>query len=251
MWMLAATTKIMVSPESYRVPCHMEYNAAWASVDWTSLPVDPVAVRKLALESAAHKIRYLYPFATYVKETEFSKAHVYSEDFIREFRKHNTETRLVAWVGVPLKPTNGLGLQGWTDLSDARRRDFILDFVQTRLIDEAGFDGIHFNVETVFNGNEGLPLFLKEAKERLGPDVIISVSGESWLDPASLIAFGNRGWSSEYYRQVAMHVDQIAAMTYDSKMVDGPAYQDWVSKQVIEIINKATAAVEKTARARP
>ena len=234
-WMLAATVKIITSPQSITVPCRLENNAAWASVDWTSQPIDPAAVKKLAQDSAAHKIRYLFPFTTFVKENEFSKAHVYSAEFIREFRKRNTETKLMAWVGVPLKPTNGLGLQGWTDLNDAKRRKFILDFVKTRLIDEAGFDGIHFNVETVFDGNEGLPLLLEEAQETLGPDVIVSVSGENWLAPEGLISFGNRGWSTSYYQEVAKHADQIAVMTYDSKIVDGKAYQDWVSEQVVEI----------------
>src|SRR5258706_15113006 len=75
--MLISAAQVAANVASYQSRCRMENNAAWASVDWTSLPVDAAAVKKLAQDSAAHKIRYLYPFTTFVKEDEFSKAYVH------------------------------------------------------------------------------------------------------------------------------------------------------------------------------
>jgi len=216
--------------------CRLENNAVWASLDWTSQPVDSVAVKQLAQETSSRKIRYFYPFTTYVKQDGFSKAYVHAAEFVREFKKHNTETKLVAWVGVPLKREGLFGIDGWVDLSDAEQRKTITVFV-TQLMDEANFDGVHINVETVLDGNAGYLLFLEEVANALGPNIMISIAGESWKPSGIPPSPADHRWGPEYYREVAQRVDQISAMTYDSQMIDPESYHLWMSEQVVGIGN--------------
>lgn len=213
----------------------LKANAAWASVDWTSTEMSSENIRWLADLAERHHIAYLYPFTTYVKPDGFSLAYVHAREFNAEFRKSNHQTKLIAWVGVPLRRTSGLGIDGSVDLADAAQRTAILDFVKTELIDRDGFDGVQFNVETTFDQNAGLLTFLDEARARLGPGVIIGVAGETWAPDHAAIPYGDRAWSAAYYAQVAARVDQIAAMVYDSRSLTGAAYQDFLRAQIAGI----------------
>src|SRR5690349_11366969 len=138
---------VMTGPPKERAAaCQFDANATWASVDWTSTEISAAAIDQLASEMAGHHVRYLYPFTTYMKEDGFSQAYVHAKRFVDQFRTTNTSTRLIAWVGVPLKKTNGLGIDGSVDLANPKDRREILDFVRDELIDKAGFDGVQFNV---------------------------------------------------------------------------------------------------------
>lgn len=232
---MAGIVSLQLAVGTHQPLCRLDHNAAWANVDWTSNPIDPVAVKLLAEEMASRKIRYLYPFTTYVKQTEFSAAYSHAAEFVHEFKKHNTSTKLIAWVGVPLKRAGPYGINGWTDLNDPGRRRFIMDFVKAKLIDEAGFDGVQFNVETTFDQNTGLLIFLEEARTALGPNAILGVTGETWYANSADIPVGDRSWSANYYHEVALRVDQIAAMTYDSQMAEANAYRLWLRDQIVGI----------------
>lgn len=132
--------------------CSLAYNAAWISVDWTSLPVDEPAVEQLAVDASSRRLRYLFPFTTYLRQDGFSPSYAHAAEFVTAFRRHNQETLLLAWIGIPLKKTGVTGIEGWVDLSDPSQRAAIVAFA-AGLVDKAGFDGIHLNAETVWDGN--------------------------------------------------------------------------------------------------
>lgn len=105
----------------------------------------------LAAQARERQFRYFFPFITYIKQdSTFNSTVDHAADFVFTFRQHNRETKLLAWIGVPVKNERRFGIHGWVDLSDPHQRRQIADFA-AGLIAEDGFDGIHLNAEHVDN----------------------------------------------------------------------------------------------------
>lgn len=224
-----------VAPNEWRhQDCTLEQNAAWISVNWTSNPVDKVAVKDLAEQASKQKIRYLYPYTTYLKaDGTFNPTYSQASDFVAQFRDYNEQTYLLAWVGIPLQNDTQIGIQGWVDLSQENERQKIVDFV-VHLMQSVNFDGVHLNVETVPDNDPNYLLLLDEVRSALGPEYILSIASTYWLPQAINRLPGVDGyrWSSTYYQAIAKRVDQIATMTYDSLMPHPALYRLWLREQV-------------------
>ena len=118
-----------VSPEVSDANCRLSKNGAWISVDWTSKPVDESAVRKLAEDAAARRIRYIFPYATYLRpDGTFNPTYEHAAEFVATFRHFNDQALLLAWIGIPLKSDSPLGVKGWVDLTDRATRSKIVAF---------------------------------------------------------------------------------------------------------------------------
>jgi hypothetical protein len=66
--------------------------------------VDKAAVRQLAEDAAHRQLRYLFPFVTFIQAGgSFSPSYGHASEFVTQFRRFNQETRLFAWIGVPLQ----------------------------------------------------------------------------------------------------------------------------------------------------
>lgn len=221
-------------PERISSPdCQFSENGAWISVDWTSQPVDEAAVQPLAEGVSRRGIRYLFPFVAYFRaEGTFSSSYSHASEFVSTFRRFNRETRLLAWIGVPLANEGRLGVRGTAELSDVSTREQIVAFA-VELVDTAGFDGVHLDVETVRSGDESYLLLLEEIRTAIG-DRILSVAGSYWLPGVvnGLPVLERFKWDGEYYRAVAERVDQIVTMTYDSGMPIPALYRLWLREQV-------------------
>lgn len=219
-----------VPPLGNHRDCTKGTHAAWISVDWTSTPVDPIAVDYLGLQSRNYNLAYLYPYTSYLQEDgTFNETYAYAYEFVQAFRAVNTETKLLAWVGIPLKNTQSFGIQGWVELSDPAIRQQITTFV-VQMVKDNGFDGVHLNVETVWDHDADFLLLLEEVSAALGEDALVSVAGSHWA-PGIVEPLGLR-WSKAYYREVASRVDQIATMTYDSRAFHPAIYRFWMREQV-------------------
>jgi hypothetical protein len=216
--------------------CTLDQNAAWISVDWTSQPADEAAVAELAANASARRFRYLFPFTTYLKaDGEFSPSYSHAAEFVRQFRRFNRETYLLAWIGIglPIRNQRGLGIQGWVNLADQETRRKITSFV-AMLVDEAGFDGVHLNIETVLTGDQDYLRLLDEVRQAIGSQRLLSVASNSWIDARlnQLPLINGIKWDDAYYQAVAGRVDQIAVMTYDSFLPHPALYRLWMREQI-------------------
>lgn len=214
--------------------CKFSQNAAWISVDWTSKPIDESAIEQLTTDVNRRKIRYLYPYTTYIKQDDsFSKSYDYATDFVKTFRQFDKDTRLLAWIGIPLLNNRSIGIKGWVDLSNPDTRHKIVEFIG-ELLSRSDFDGIHINAETVQNNDTGFLSLLEEIRQKIGPDKIISIAGSHWMPDSlnMLPVIKDFRWTSAYYREVSNKVNQIATMTYDSYLPHAILYRLWVREQV-------------------
>jgi hypothetical protein len=245
--------------------CRLTQNAAWISVDWTSQPVEQAAIQRLAENASSRKIRYVFPYSSYLKaDGTFSQSYSYAEEFVSAFRKQDDSIKLLAWVGLPLRNQRPIGIQGWVDLSQPTTRQGIVDFVGD-LVEQAQFDGVHIDAETVQNNNSDFLSLLEELRVRLGREKIISVAGSHWTsDWFNAIPFIIRDfrWTSAYYQAVGERVDQIATMTYDSYLPHAALYRFWIREQVkgisrslehsdVELLIGVSVSRENTASHKP
>lgn len=230
----ALITWCWIPPHFRTASCQLTDNAAWVSVDWTSHPPDQARVSQLAQDATTRHLRYLYPFTTYVKETDsFSASYEHAVEFVRMFRRFNDDTALLAWIGIPVQNPRPFGPDGWVDLQDPEQRARIVQFAAD-IVETAQFDGIHFDVEHVNNGDAAYLALLEETKRAIGPQHRLSIAANDWLPTwlNRLPVLGGYKWSDDYVRMVAERVDQIAVMTYDSFMPTDWLYRLWLREQV-------------------
>ena len=92
---------------------------------------------------------------------------------------------------------------------------------------DAGFDGVHLNIEPVQSGDPYLPLLLAELRAELPPWKLVSYAAQKlrpWWMPG-LRALRSRYWTLDYLQEIAPLVDQLAVMMYDTALPSRGSYQ--------------------------
>jgi hypothetical protein len=253
------------TPTDFSNPnCKFTQNAAWISVDWTSQPVDEIAVKQLAESAKSRNLHYILPYVSYLKSDDtFSQSYEYADEFMSTFRNFNKDVRVLAWIGLPLANNRPIGVQGWIDLSNQETRKQIVQFIADQ-IEQSGLDGVHINAETVQNNNPYFLNLLDEIRQNIGKDKIISIAGSHWYpDYINVLPIvRDFRWTSSYYQEVGQQVDQIATMTYDSYTFHPALYRLWMREQVkgissslensdVELLIGISVSKEKTLSHRP
>lgn len=154
----------------------------------------------------------------------------YSIHFVDTVRKFNKELQLQAWMGQ---------IRGRIDLDDPEVRHNIVkkSMIMTQMV---GFDGIHFDIEPAHDYDVGFIRTLKETRERLPEDKVISVALAKFIPQSAIWLFGNihefKNYSTQTnYGNVQKYADQIAVMVYDTSIKRGWLYEWLVKEQVIWI----------------
>lgn len=107
-----------------------------------------------------------------------------------------------------------------------------------RMVNGLKFDGIMLDVKPVFEGNEDLPVLLREVRDEIGLDRPLAVAVPADLTPTgttlNLPTFiaANTVWSAEYKKRVSIQADQIVVIAYNSYLTDPVDYINWVAYQV-------------------
>jgi hypothetical protein len=211
--------------------CKLSHNGMWVSVDWTSQPADEAAVAQLASEALQKEMDYIFPFVTYLKKDgSFSPSYDHAAEFVATFRHFNHETKVLAWIGIPLITDDHLGIEGTVDLADQATRAKVVKFA-VWLVKEVQFDGVHIDAESVHSGDPNYLRLLEEIDAVIGSRML-SVAGSYWMPQALNAVLEGFKWDSKYYQEIANRVDQIVTMTYDSVMPHPALYRLWLREQV-------------------
>ncbi|WP_254708075.1 hypothetical protein [Streptomyces lunaelactis] len=140
--------------------------------------------------------------------------------------------RVQAWLGDRLASEGPQGMR----LPDAGTRAAVVR--STTQILDAGFDGVHFDLEPLISDDRDYLSLLDDLGEltraRESP---LSVAAHQ-IDPLPALhrvnsAVTGRGkwWSQEFFGEVARRVDQIAVMSYDTWMPLESLYGGYVAQQ--------------------
>ncbi|MEU6983168.1 hypothetical protein ABZ946_07055 [Streptomyces sp. NPDC046324] len=143
--------------------------------------------------------------------------------------------RVHAWLGDILANEGPEGPDGLR-LEDAASRTAVVG--SARQILDAGFDGVHFDLEPLLSGDANYLSLLDDLGELTeARKVPLSVAAHQ-IDPLpalhsvnGAVSGSEKWWSQEFFGQVARRVDQIAVMSYDTWMPLESLYGGYVAQQ--------------------
>ncbi len=139
--------------------------------------------------------------------------------------------RVQSWLGDVVKPEKA-GL----DLEDRASRDRVT--ASARQVLDAGFDGVHFDMEPIRPDSAGWLALLDQVHAvTAARGVPLSVAAPQ-IDPlpglhvlTTALSSHGKWWSQAYFAETARRVDQIAVMSYDTGMVLESLYGGYVAQQ--------------------
>ncbi|MEU3483281.1 hypothetical protein ACI2LO_18800 [Streptomyces sp. NPDC033754] len=140
--------------------------------------------------------------------------------------------RVQAWLGDVLATEGPDGLR----LDKAESRAAVV--TSARQILDAGFDGVHFDLEPLLSDDGNYLSLLDDLGELTrARKVPLSVAAHQ-IDPVpaahavnGAVSGSEKWWSQEFFGQVARRVDQIAVMSYDTWMPLEGLYGGYVAQQ--------------------
>lgn len=222
----------MLRPSSNHFGSHFNQsqNAAWLGIEWVNEPMTEEAVATLVQDLAALQINTIFVYVSYYKNGTFNPSYPYAEDFLEKFKAATRDIRVLAWIGLPL----GNEADNLVDLSNQDTRQNTVAFSKEMM--GLGFDGIHLDPEPAIDGDENLLLLLEETRLGMGEGILSIATPRIWpVFPNFAWPSTLPMWRSDYYREVAKRVDQIAVMVYDSAMPFTPLYWQWSRFQTIHV----------------
>ncbi len=228
----AALTVILALLVLLRPKEPIGHNAIWIGIRWGEEVHTDDEVESLARLLHAEGIDVVYVWTSWLQddgtwsETTFENMAA----FVEQFKRYYSDARLDAWIGIPVELPD-------YRLDDEDIRAEIAAF-SSQVLSTFGFDGIHLNAEPVWNGDEYFPVLLREVRQAIGEDIILSVAvPPDWNTgvpgiPAGPYTTADAHWSREYKQRVAFLSDEIAVMAYNSGLSTPEEYQIWMAYQV-------------------
>ena len=208
------------------------HNAVWIGHEWAGEEKTDAQIQELVNTLKNHQIDTVFMHVGPINSrgNVDSETYKYSLEFLERAKSFGEGIDYQAWLGQ---------IRRKLDLSEEKIRHNISNLSVT-LADIVGFDGIHFDIEPVWDGDRDFIKLLAEVRDNLSEDKKISVALAE-LIPGSIL------WLSEYvytfenynsevnYSNVAMYADQVVAMVYDLGFESGWFYRWIVTEQTIRI----------------
>lgn len=210
------------------------HNAVWLGHEWVGQSKSEGEIRTLVENLRNHQIDTVFVHAGPLKEDGSidPKTYEFAFEFIERAGRLDGKIEYQAWLGQ---------VRSKIDLADSVVRHNIAKQAII-LAGLTGFDGVHFDIEPVWDDDKDFIELLKETRNSLPADKKISVALAEFI-PRSLIwlmenvhEFEN--FNSEVnYENVAEYADQIVVMAYDTG-IDRPWLYRWlVREQTIWLTN--------------
>jgi hypothetical protein len=216
-------------------------NALWAGHTWVGDPHSDSEYREFAALLQRNEISDLFLHAGPFEPDGSVPAELieHAPDALAALERYAPDVRVQAYLG-QIEERGG----GTLDLDDPAVREGIIATAESFL--DMGFEGIHYDIEPIFPGDESFLDLLARTRALTEPrGAVLSVALEQ-VEPVrglqrllSAIVPSYHEPSSAFLRDVAEHADQVAIMTYDSGVpVDWlfGAYVAWQTKRVVDAI---------------
>ena len=169
------------------------------------------------------------------------------KQFVEQYNAAYPQGQLYGWISFPA---------GVVSLEDRTLHTRVAELA-TLLVTDYGFDGVYLNVEPVTDGDEdflrllrAVRLALDEVAETSGRDAIPIAAAipPDWRPSDPTIPYGPLitdvfEWGKEYKQSVALLVDEMLIMSYQSGLQRAADYSAWVAYQT-KAYAEAAAAVD-------
>lgn len=208
------------------------HNAVWLGHEWVDENKSLGQIQALVDTLKKYQIDTVFVHTGPILENGKidPETYKYALNFIERSKKIEPEINYQAWLGQ---------IRGNIDLGDKDVRHNIAKecLILSNFI---GFDGIHFDIEPVWDEDREFIELLKESREILPEGKLISVALAEFI-PQSLIWFAEKirtfdNVNSEInYENVAKYADQIVVMVYDTGINQKWFYRWLVSEETIRV----------------
>jgi hypothetical protein len=225
-------------------------NAIWIGTEWTHEARERADIEALVARLKERQIGTVYAWVSWLQEDETWRG-ADKFGFVREFaivfKELYPEARLLGWVSFPVQ----VGAEDYR-LDDTELQQNIADF-SSRVVTDLGYDGIFLNVEPVWNNDENFIALLRKVRAEIGGNTPLAAAiPPDWspLDaniPVPPLIVPGTIWDKEYKQKVALLVDQLAVMAYNSGLSAPEDYSTWVAYQVrafTEAVNELGGGTE-------
>ena len=190
-------------------------DAVWLGHAWVDGRRDTADLTALLRKVRGTGIRDLYVHTGPLEHDGSLDAALYprSSWLIREAHRALPGVRVQAWLGDIVSHEGSPGVRTDDPATRSRIRDSAAQVL------DAGFDGVHFDLEPMRSGDQGFLALLGATHEMTAArGVPLSVATHQ-IDPLpSAHSAFDKYWSQRYFGAVARLVDQVAVMAYDSWM---------------------------------
>ncbi len=220
-------------------------NAVWVGHRWVTQDASDDEITDLARLLARHGIKYLYVHVGPLQAdgTILPSRYEGAGRFVTVARRVEPGLVLLAWVGQIEKSGGGI-----LDLSNPAVRNRVAQ-TSTIFTAELDFDGIHYDIEPILDGNQDFLDLLRLTREKqLGRNALLSTAAPKWVPDAYIPSFlrlvyrPGAVWTDSYYKEVDQCVDQIAVMAYDTALPWAPAYSLFMKLQTSSILGAVKSA---------
>ena len=210
-------------------------NALWVGTNWTYQTHSDEDIQRFIRHLREHEIGTVYAWVSWLQADQTWRGVDNFENvkaFVRQFKQFYPESRLFGWVSFPVD----FG-PGTYRMDDETIQQAVADF-SSRVIDEFGFDGVFLNIEPVWDGDQNFLSLLRRVRAVLGTATPISVAiPPDWSPlgvdiPVPPLIVPGTEWATQYKQSVALLVDEMAVMAYNSGLSRPEDYSAWVAYQV-------------------
>lgn len=206
------------------------HNAVWIGHEWVGERKSDEEIRNLVSTLKENQIDTVFVHVGPVQDNGLIDGDTYDFAlyFLEKVKKLDPEIEYQAWLG---QIRYKLGLE-----NEGIRHNLAKEAMALSQL--VGFDGIHYDIEPVWDGDEQFIELLKETRELLPKDKKISVALAEFI-PRTLIWMTEdvhqfRNYNSQInYKNVAQYADQVVVMAYDTGMKKPWMYRWLVKEQTI------------------
>ncbi|MFL5734737.1 MAG: glycoside hydrolase family 18 protein [Chloroflexia bacterium] len=241
---LAALLIVLGFDYPFSVPSGSEFdnsdNGVWIEARWSDSQVPSEERQDMVRKLASHGVRWIYADEGELRAdgslpgVNSMYAGALAEDVrIARPLSPTISTRLLAWISG--RNHNG---GGNLRLGDPAVRQRIVGACKY-FVEQLGFDGVHLDIEPAPSGDPDYLQLLDEVRNGIGAKTI-SVAAMKWtpiapsLDNVSFLPYS---WERGYYREVALRVDQVVLMDYDTAIPVANLYIKYAGWQTSEVLD--------------
>jgi hypothetical protein len=209
-------------------------NALWIGTEWTYETHEDSEMVEFVAGLREREIGTVYAWLSWLQlDNTWRGADNFEtvKTFVRQFKAAYPEAELLAWIGFPVDAGEGYRLD------QPNLQTEVAEFSQSA-ITEFGFDGVFLNIEPVWNDDQNFLAMVRRVRTVLPESALLAAAIPPDWSPLNaeipvppLIVPGTE-WGLEYKQSVALLLDQMAIMAYNSGLSSPGDYTQWMAYQV-------------------
>ncbi len=233
-------------------PVASQPNALWLGTEWTYDTHSDADVANLVTTLRTQQIGTVYAWVsdlqfdgTWRSTAQFDKV----KAFVKQFKTAYPEGKIYGWISIPVSDQTHPNR-----LNDVSLQQQVANFSK-QIVTDFGFNGVFVDAEEVGDGDQNYLALLRAVRTAVGISTPISAAIPPDWSPSNTdiplppqVAPGTE-WKKAYKQSVALLVDQMVVLVFNSGLSSASDYSQWAAYQVrayaqaINELNTDTALV--------